>query len=146
MKKCDCYHIESKRRYTYNPITGDPIGHDIDVSVCWGTKETDECSCGGDRTKCDFYPEVREKALKEQEPKFGEWISVEDRLPEECEDVLTYSDNVQLKKYEDYSPQYVGFIQNGGWYSSCDFYEYNNYMSLEYVTHWMPLPEPPKGE
>ena len=137
MNKCDCHHTQ---RYYAN-------GYLRSIKYeCWGTRERDECSCGGDRTKCDFYPEVREKALKEIEPKFGEWISVDDRLPEECEDVLTYSDNVQLKKYEDYSPQYVGFIQNGGWYASCDFYEYNNYMSLEYVTHWMPLPESPKGE
>lgn len=64
-KNCDCYHIESKRRYTYHPITGDPIRHDINIGVCWGTKEIDECNCGGDMTKCDFYPEVREKARKE---------------------------------------------------------------------------------
>ena len=62
--KCDCYHIESKRRHTYHPITGQPIGHDDRVGVCWGTKEIDECSCGGDRAKCDFYPEVRERALR----------------------------------------------------------------------------------
>lgn len=26
---------------------------------CWGTKECEECSCGGDETKCTFYPEKR---------------------------------------------------------------------------------------
>ena len=26
---------------------------------CWGTRERDVCSCGGDETKCDFYPEKR---------------------------------------------------------------------------------------
>lgn len=62
MVKCDCYYTETKRRYTYNPITGDPIGHDVDIGVCWGTKECEECSCGGDRTQCNFYPEVRKKA------------------------------------------------------------------------------------
>lgn len=30
--------------------------------VCYGTKELEECSCGGDRRKCDFYEEVRLKA------------------------------------------------------------------------------------
>lgn len=60
--KCKCYHTQPKTRYTYNQFTGRPIPHDIEVGVCWGTKETDECSCGGDETKCDFYPEVREKA------------------------------------------------------------------------------------
>lgn len=27
------------------------------VGVCFGTKERDPCSCGGDKRKCDFYPE-----------------------------------------------------------------------------------------
>lgn len=65
MKKCDCYHLQPTIRYTYHPISGRPIAHDIEVGVCWGTKETEQCSCGGDRTKCDFYPEAREKAKKE---------------------------------------------------------------------------------
>lgn len=67
MKKCDSYHLQPKLRYTYHPITERPIAHDIEVGVCWGTRECDECSCGGDRTKCDFYPEVRERAKKEDE-------------------------------------------------------------------------------
>lgn len=62
--KCKCYRTENKNRYTYHPITGLPIAHNIDVGVCWGTKEMDECSCRGDESKCDFYPEVRERAKK----------------------------------------------------------------------------------
>lgn len=27
--------------------------------VCYGTKECEPCSCGGDESKCDFYPEKR---------------------------------------------------------------------------------------
>ena len=29
--------------------------------VCYGTKEREECTCGGDMRKCDFYEEVRER-------------------------------------------------------------------------------------
>ena len=65
VNKCHCYHTQKKTRYTYNQYTGSPIPHDIEVGVCWGTKETDECKCDGDETKCDFYPEVRAKAKKE---------------------------------------------------------------------------------
>ena len=36
---CACYVAQAKR--------------------CGGTKEVDLCSCGGDRSKCDFYPEKR---------------------------------------------------------------------------------------
>ena len=34
------------------------------VGVCWGTAERDACSCGGDKSKCDFYPSVREEEKK----------------------------------------------------------------------------------
>lgn len=46
-KLCDCFHIKG----------GNP--------VCFGTKEQDVCSCNGDRTKCDFYPDVKEKATEQ---------------------------------------------------------------------------------
>lgn len=41
MDKCNCYY----------EIYG--------KTECWGTKEREECSCGGDETKCNFYPEKR---------------------------------------------------------------------------------------
>jgi predicted Zn-ribbon and HTH transcriptional regulator len=48
--KCDCYALGADHK-----------GH------CNGTKERDVCNCHGDRTLCDFYPDVREKAVKEFE-------------------------------------------------------------------------------
>lgn len=36
-EKCRCYHTEY----------GKP--------QCWGTKEREECSCDGDKNKCNFY-------------------------------------------------------------------------------------------
>jgi hypothetical protein len=69
MSKCECYHTRKTLRYTYNPITGSPIPHDIEVGVCWGTKECDECRCEGDESKCDFYPEVRAKATERKDNK-----------------------------------------------------------------------------
>ena len=33
-------------------------------SRCLGTKEVDRCNCGGDESKCDFYPEKRKAAQK----------------------------------------------------------------------------------
>ena len=74
MSKCNCYRTQQKTRYTYNQFTGSPIAHDIEVGVCWGTKETDECHCGGDRAKCDFYPEAREEAKNENS---NTWVITE---------------------------------------------------------------------
>lgn len=136
MNKCDCYHIETKRQYTYNPITGDPIGRDVEIGVCWGTKECEECSCGGNEIKCDFYPEVRKKARKEQKPKFGKWISVEDRLPDKSGKYLTYD-----SKYGDIDMYY---------YMGCGEWDHHRKGITDAqshgFTHWQPLPKPPKGE
>ena len=62
MNKCDCYFTEEKYKIYY-PFN---CYHLVTVGRCNGTKERDVCSCKGDETKCDFYPKVREKALKEQ--------------------------------------------------------------------------------
>ena len=60
-----------------------------------------------------------------------EWISVKDRLPEKHTDVLCY------QKYEPERPDIVcenHYICGGLWR-----FDGSN------VTHWMPLPQPPKG-
>ena len=66
MKKCDCYREGIKAEPRYSQYTGAYVGAvDVKYEYCTGTKELDECSCGGDRTKCDFYPDIKEKAIKE---------------------------------------------------------------------------------
>lgn len=61
MKKCDCYKTITS--VYYNPITL----HNTEYSygVCNGTKEREHCNCEGNQLKCDFYPEMREAAKKE---------------------------------------------------------------------------------
>lgn len=64
--KCDCYeqcevlyhwHLNSngKNSKVTRTFTG----------ICNGTKEREECHCGGDRVKCDFYPEIKKAAKRE---------------------------------------------------------------------------------
>ena len=50
-KECDCY-----RQYI------DSLGKSF--GRCLGTKEIEPCDCGGDESKCDFYPERRKKSKK----------------------------------------------------------------------------------
>ena len=59
MKICNCYD-ETEIFYNSFGVRQSKI-----IQRCLGTKECDECSCGGDRAKCDFYPQVREKAKNE---------------------------------------------------------------------------------
>ena len=55
-----------------------------------------------------------------------EWISVKDRLPDDGTKVLLYLD--------------YGMIE-ASWYDSSYYMPFWNR-----VTHWMPLPEPPKED
>ena len=59
-----------------------------------------------------------------------EWISVKDRLPESWKDVLAF--------YEDKTISIDAMSDGGKWYS--------DYVRTNKITHWMPLPKPPKGE
>ena len=65
--KCKSYHTQDVTKFTYNRFTGDCDGsYTVQEGRCWGTKECEPCNCDGNRYKCDFYPEVREKG---NEPK-----------------------------------------------------------------------------
>lgn len=59
-----------------------------------------------------------------------EWISVKDRLPEKFVNVLGYGDNDKIA---------IVCIDNTG-----EFDRYNIGDEDEKVTHWHPLPSPPK--
>ena len=68
MKKCESYH--TRERYIYDPYIPS-IKHTVVEGECWGTMERDTCHCNGDRCQCNFYPEVRQKALEEKQSKRG---------------------------------------------------------------------------
>lgn len=61
----------------------------------------------------------------------GEWVSVEDRLPENNDNVLIYAnktgEKIEIAFYNDDDKEWQGL--NSFW--------------LPYVTHWQPLPSPP---
>lgn len=72
-----------------------------------------------------------------------EWISVEDRLPNgaiEC----GIPDNIIIYTIE--GEVTTGWIENGGrhWYVIVGDDDIHTEHKRDYVTHWMPLPEPPR--
>ena len=88
----------------------------------------------------DFYDAEFENALalsidaiKKQATQ--EWISVNDRLPEDESDVLAYSRNGEEGGI--YPANYAKVV----WFD-CIFASSAN----DTTTHWIPIPEPPKGE
>lgn len=64
-----------------------------------------------------------------------EWVSVDDRLPEEKVDCIVH-----------YKHAYCN--NDGYWAIGFCFYDGEKFrIDLAYkVTHWMPIPQPPKGE
>ena len=142
MVKCKCYRITKEAKYLTEfeqgvlfAKTGQRTTKEmVKVSRCTGTKECDICSCEGDRRKCDFYPENRKpenvaKYEKEHAPKFGEWISVFDKLPPIDKEVLVWTISGQMAI--DY--RYSGSEE----ISPTEFCNYS-------VAFWQPLPERPK--
>ena len=65
-----------------------------------------------------------------------EWISVTERLPEETGRYLTAN-----KRGDDKIDVFDLWFDGGFWYidDEDDMFDYE-------VTHWMPMPHPPKGE
>jgi len=71
------------------------------------------------------------------------WINIKDKLPPLHEEVLFYMPSID--ETLDESNYVVGYLENDG-----NIY-FNNYgesieaASIEYVTHWLPLPDAPDG-
>lgn len=90
----------------------------------------------GNRIRDVFHPEFVEKIVDALMSADGcrkqEWISVEERLPEVGEDVLLYSKEDDKIDIGHYSNMFRRFFLRK--------FEDGN------VTHWMPLPDAPKGE
>lgn len=69
-----------------------------------------------------------------------EWISIRERKPENRCPVLVYVESHGVK---------IAWIDKAGWLSNslCWWFENESDNECElddYITHWMPLPEPPK--
>ena len=148
MEKCKSYHeIVSKRkpaafeRGFHLAKTGEYLMEVTEtIAHCNGTREHESCTCGGDRLKCNFYADVRKDARDElakeaaekrekSEPTFGKWMSVFCKLPPVGINVIVCTTNKNIA---------IDYRYSGSESIGCT--EFNRYS----VTHWMPLPEPPK--
>lgn len=85
----------------------------------------------------DCMTECIEKKAADVQP-IGRWISVKDRLPDESCECLGVVDGEVTEV--SYSPKQKGLICV---WSMCDADGFKP-LSDDAVTHWMPMPEPPK--
>ena len=91
-------------------------------------EECDHCPYGNDCDifeACNLYRDAL-AYITQIEARVPKWISVEDRLPEDDDDVLIFSNERVI---------FVGCYKNGQWISYSLYAIYGNV-----VTHWMPLP------
>ena len=66
------------------------------------------------------------------------WISVEERLPNKYEEVLICTD--------EYGKSLMGFATTAIWEGNIWLEAWTKKETIWAVTHWRPLPEPPKEE
>ncbi len=83
------------------------------------------------------YENMKDTFLAGYKAAAPQWISVKDRLPENISDVLILS-----KEKESCVGYYRSSDNDWNMYNPCCSF----HMELHGVTHWMPLPEPPKEE
>lgn len=77
----------------------------------------------------DIMPTIDPETLRSEE-----WVSVKDRLPQAKETVLAYEAAFDSMSMAYRLPNTEEWIDTGDYYA------------LDAVTHWMPLPKPPKEE
>jgi hypothetical protein len=79
------------------------------------------------------------------------WTKVEDALPENDETVLVYAywpyeiGNINPISAREYEMRFATYSTKTQRWNVFDYGDYD-YKIPDCVTHWMPLPEPPKNE
>lgn len=99
----------------------------IHYDVCLKFADIRIILCGDKADKkCGMFKQTADKT---------EWISVDERLPLYGELVLVSSMDKITKKHQWF--YIASYNKERDWWDGASFGQ---------VTHWMPLPEPPKGE
>lgn len=126
------------------------LEHERDAAVA----ETESLNAEIDAINEDYLSGIH-TVREDAQPK---WISVEERLPDDLEEVLIlvketefYGQYKELSK--SYFCQYIGCVDDGEWFTVwCHGHRYikdtakEPYADKLEVTHWMPLPEPPQED
>ena len=103
---------------------------------------SDGCFCDGGYCNYNCLSYEKAENLYKQGYRKQEWINVEERLPDhnEYDWVLV---NVAFDEDGSYGVPQPAEYRNGEWFGLGDFHSMGDLYCT--VTHWMPIPAPPKG-
>ena len=101
---------------------------------CYGCPLCDGVRCELHDEWYDNWPEEYAHCPLRPAPERERWIPVAERLPKDGADILAYTENGENARIVPAN------YDRGIWYDCC----FNRV--AENITHWMPLPEPPKEE
>ena len=125
-----CPFCGGEARVNHRMDIGVPFGdsgHIVSVRCDCGAKI--ECRAAKEEWARNYAVKAWNRCLQKAAP-MAEWISVEERLPEQYGPFLI-ADNEGNMEVATWTKQF-------GWFSGC--------YRVKHVTHWMPLPEPPKED
>ncbi len=113
-----------------------------------GVCEPSDCKYCGVKGSCGYYRTA--DRLIANGVTVQEWISVDDRLPSDEQDVLVIAHGWggrlvyvgSHKRVEAQKSWLTGITNKSSEWSLWGW----SYLKEPMVTHWMPLPQPPKGE
>lgn len=126
----------------HKPMIRSPYARNYDCSECGNSP----IECGEYCNKCGAKMDGEEKVLNNTSHSVdinkmvSGWISVKDHLPNNHEWVLVACRDVLIG---DFGIPHIAELRTGIWWADCYVVPLNN-AGVE-VTHWMPLPAPPKG-
>ena len=104
------------------------------VGIVCDATQIDGCNHSCNHSPCTMVSGIVDALIKNGVA-FQKWISVDDRLPEEKVNCIVHYQHAYCDNDGYWA---IGFC----FYNGKKFQLYPAYK----VTHWMPLPEPPKGE
>ena len=110
----------------------------VQCSACWVEDVLELLECAPTVQNRDIHWATEQAYKNGYEAGKPKWISVKERLPEDNERVLVYHDDGMIR---------LGINKNGFADVVSNLYlKHNHKTCFSKVTHWMPLPEAPKGE
>ena len=105
--------------------------------ICRKDDQRKECSCKGDATKCELYPDIKQDAIEKREAELNRrypagWINFDEQKPVHGDEVLGVDSSGNMDIYQ-FSEDWPNCLM-----------KFNGNIKQFDITHWMALPKAPE--